>query len=73
MFLGDRCKYKVTSLVGNSKVMAQRYRTWLLRGSRITLRFDFGNKNIANHLEGEWEKLQMILRDFFYPILQGFN
>jgi hypothetical protein len=35
-----------------------------------TLRFLFGNTNITNHLEREWEKLQMILRDFFYPILR---
>ena len=60
-----------TSLVGNSKVMAHALPNLVAPVDRkYTLRFLFGNTNIANNLERGWEKLQMILRDFFYPVLR---
>jgi hypothetical protein len=71
VFCGIRCMSTRTSLVGNSKVMAHALPNLVAPVDReYTLRFLFGNTNITNHLEWEWEKLQMILRDFFYPILR---
>jgi hypothetical protein len=71
VFRGIRCMATGTSLVGNSKVMAHALPNLVAPVDRqYTLQFLFGNKNIANHLEGEWERLQVILRDFFYPVLQ---
>ena len=61
-----------TFLVGNSKVMAHALPNLVAPVDRQdTLRFLFGRTSITNHLEREWEKLQTILRDFFYPILQA--
>ena len=72
VFRGIRCMATGTSLVGNSKVMAHALPNLVAPVDReYTLRFLFGNTNIANDLEREWEKLQMILRDFFYPILRA--
>ncbi len=34
-----------------------------------TLQFLFGNKNSNNQIEREWERLQKILIEFFYPVL----
>ncbi len=72
VFRGIHCMATGTSLVGNSKVMAHALPNLVAPVDRqYTLRFLFGSTNIANHLEREWEKLQMILRDFFYPILRA--
>jgi hypothetical protein len=71
LFCGILCMSTGTSLVGNSKVMAHALPNLVAPVDReYTLQFLFGNKNITNHLEREWEKLQMILRDFFHPILR---
>jgi len=71
LFRGIRCMATGASLVGNSKVMAHALPNLVAPVDRqYTLQFLFGNKNIANDLEREWGKLQMILRDFFHPILQ---
>jgi hypothetical protein len=72
VFRGIRCMATGTSLVGNSKVMAHALPNLVAPVDReYTLRFLFGSTNIANDLEREWEKLQMILRGFFYPILRA--
>lgn len=72
VFRGIRCMATGTSLVGNSKVMAHALPDLVAPVDReYTLRFLFGNTNIANDLEREWEKLQMILRDFFYPVVRA--
>ncbi|GFO83396.1 MAG: hypothetical protein A49_30230 [Methyloceanibacter sp.] len=72
VFRGIRCMATGTSLVGNSKVMAHALPNLVAPVDReYTLRFLFGSTNITNSLEQEWEKLQTILRDFFYPILRA--
>ena len=72
VFCGIRCMSTGTSLVGNSKVMAHALPNLVAPVDReYTLRFLFGNTNIANDLEREWEKLQVILRHFFYPIVRA--
>lgn len=72
VFCGIRCMSTATSLVGNSKVMAHALPNLVAPVDReYTLWFLFRNTSITNHLEREWEKLQMILRDFFYPILRA--
>ena len=72
VFRGIRCMATGTSLVGNSKVMAHALPNLVAPVDReYTLRFLFENTYITNHLEREWKKLQMILRDFFYPILRA--
>lgn len=59
-----------TSLVGNSKVMAHALPNLVPPVDRqYTLRFLFGNTNIRNELEHEWDRLQLILQNFFYPIV----
>jgi hypothetical protein len=35
-----------------------------------TLTFLFGNKQITNDLQWEWEKLRLVLQDFFHPLAQ---
>lgn len=71
IFRGIRCMASGTSLVGNSKVMAHALPNLVAPVDReYTLRFLFGSTNVLNHLEREWDKLQMILREFFYPILR---
>src|SRR5262245_60349385 len=71
-FFRLRCMATGTSLVGNSKVMAHALPNLVAPVDReYTLRFLFGRTNIANDLESEWAKLQVILRDFFYPIARA--
>jgi hypothetical protein len=36
-----------------------------------TLTFLFGNKQIANDMEKEWQKLRQILQGFFHPVVQN--
>src|SRR5262249_40947513 len=61
-----------TSLVGNSKVMAHALPNLVAPVDReYTLRFLFGSTSIANDLDREWEKLQAILREFFYPVVRA--
>jgi hypothetical protein len=72
VFCGIRCMATGTSLVGNSKVMAHALPNLVPPVDReYTLRFLFGSGNITNNLESEWKKLQMILRHFFYPVVQS--
>jgi hypothetical protein len=61
-----------TSLVGNSKVMAHLIPNLVPPIDReYTLKFLFGNGQIKNDIEAEWDKLKQILLGFFYPILQS--
>jgi hypothetical protein len=72
VFRGIRCMATGTSLVGNSKVMAHALPNLVPPVDReYTLRFLFGSGNIANDIDREWEILQAILRDFFYPIVRS--
>jgi hypothetical protein len=71
VFCGIRCMATGTSLVGNSKVMAHALPNLVAKVDReYTLRFLFGSTNIADDLEREWEKLRLILRAFFYPVVR---
>jgi hypothetical protein len=36
-----------------------------------TLTFLFGHGQIVNGIDSEWQKLQSMLRGFFYPVLQS--
>jgi hypothetical protein len=72
VFRGIRCMATGTSLVGNSKVMAHALPNLVAPVDReYTLRFLFGTTNIFNDLEREWEKLEVILRDFFYSVVRA--
>lgn len=72
VFHGLRCMATGTSLVGNSKVMAHALPNLVVPVDReYTLRFLFGKTNIVNDREGEWQKLQVILREFFYPVIHA--
>jgi hypothetical protein len=72
VFRGIRCMATGTSLVGNSKVMAHALPNLVPPVDReYTLRFLFGSTNIANDIDREWEKLEIILRRFFYPIARS--
>ena len=69
VFFGIRCMASGTSLVGNSKVMAHLLPNLIPPVDReYTLKFLYGNGQITNGLEVEWDKLSAILRGFFYPI-----
>jgi hypothetical protein len=71
VFRGIRCMATGASLVGNSKVMTHALPNLVAPVDReYTLRFLFGSTNIANDLEREWEKLQVILRDFFHQVVR---
>lgn len=72
IFCGIRCMATGTSLVGNSKVMAHALPNLVPPVDReYTLRFLFGNGNITNGIDREWQKLETILREFFYPAVQS--
>jgi hypothetical protein len=72
VFSGVRCMATGTSLVGNSKVLAHALPNLVPPVDReYTLRFLFGNKNIANDISKEWNKLQSILLHFFYPVVRS--
>jgi hypothetical protein len=72
VFRGIKCMTTRTSLVGHSKVMAHALPKLIAPVDRqYTLRFLFNKGSIANHPEREWQKLQEILRDFFYPIIRA--
>jgi hypothetical protein len=72
VFYGIRCMATKASLVGNSKVMAHALPNLVAPVDRhYTLRFLFGNKNNNNQIEREWERLQVILAEFFYPVLDA--
>ena len=69
VFFGIRCMASSTSLVGNSKVMAHLIPNLIPPVDReYTLNFLYGNGQITNGLEVEWNILSTILRGFFYPI-----
>jgi hypothetical protein len=69
IFCGIRCMASGTSLVGNSKVMAHLLPQLIPPIDReYTLKFLFRNGQIINGLEGEWNKLAQILKEFFYPL-----
>lgn len=71
VFRGIRCMATRTSLVANSKVMAHALPSLIVPVDRqYTIRFLFGTTNIVNDVEREWEKLKIILREFFYPLLR---
>lgn len=58
-----------TSIVGKSKVMAHLVPNAIAPVDReYTLKFLFGNGNIANDLDKEWLLLRKIHEEFFYPI-----
>ncbi len=72
VFVGIRCMASGTSLVGNSKVMAHALPNLVPPVDReYTLTFLFGHGQIINGLDSEWQKLESILRGFFYPVLQS--
>lgn len=61
-----------TSLVGNSKVMAHALpRLVPPIDRRYTLKFLFGNDQIVNDIDGEWDTLKAILSEFFYPVARA--
>jgi len=69
LFCGLKSMASGTSLVGNSKVMAHALPKLIPPvDRRYTLRFLFGTTNVTNDLAWEWDKLQLILREFFYPL-----
>ena len=70
IFCEIRCMASGTSLVGNSKVMAHLLPNLIPPVDReYTLKFLFGHGRIINAVEAEWTTLQLILTDFFYPII----
>lgn len=72
IFVGIRCMASGTSLVGNSKVMAHALpRLVPPMDRRYTLKFLFGNGRVVNGIDGEWETLKTILREFFYPVARA--
>ena len=72
IFIGIRCMASGTSLVGNSKVMAHALPNLVPPVDReYTLTFLFGHGQIINGLDIEWQKLQSMLRGFFYPVLHS--
>jgi hypothetical protein len=72
IFRGIRCMATATSLVGNSKVMAHALPNLVPPVDReYTLRFLFGGTSISNDIDREWEKLETILRGFFYPLVRS--
>lgn len=69
IFRGIRVMATNTSLVGNSKVMAHLLPSLVAPIDReYTLRYLFGNGNIQNDLDGEWQLLRKIHVEFFYPV-----
>src|SRR5258708_30947795 len=61
-----------TSLVGNSKVMANLLPQLVPPVDRkYTLTFLFRSGQIANNLQSEWIMLKRILEDCFYPMLRS--
>jgi hypothetical protein len=72
VFCGIRCMASGTSLVGNSKIMAHLLPNLIPPVDReYTLNFLFGNGQVINGIEVEWQKLVQILREFFYPVVQS--
>lgn len=72
IFRGIRCMATKTALVGNSKVMAHALPNLVPPVDReYTLKFLFGNGNITNDLDWEWQKLETILRGFFHPVVES--
>lgn len=71
VFLGIECMRSGTSLVGNSKVMAHALPALVPPVDReYTLRFIFGRTDIRNDRVREWDTLELLLREFFYPALE---
>lgn len=69
VFVGIRCMATGTSLVGNSKVLAHALPRLVPPVDReYTMNFLFGSAYIDNDIEREWEILQKILCEFFYPV-----
>lgn len=59
----------LTSIVGNSKVMAHLRPNVIAPVDReYTMKFLFGTGNIANDLDAEWHLMRKIHEEFFYPI-----
>jgi len=71
MFCEIRCMATGTLLVGNSKVLAHLLPNLVPPVDReYTLTFLFGNKQITNDIDREWQKLRQILECFFHPVVQ---
>lgn len=71
LFCGICCMKTSISLVGNSKVMAHALPNLIPPVDReYTLNFLYGSGAIKNGKDGEWERLEEMLRNFFYPVLQ---
>jgi hypothetical protein len=69
LFTGIKCMRTATSLVGNSKVLAHALPNLIPPVDReYTLRFLYGRTEIKNDLDLEWNKLEEMLRGFFYPV-----
>jgi hypothetical protein len=69
LFFGIDVMASGTSLVGNSKVMAHALPHLIPPVDReYTLNYLYGNGNIQNDKEKEWEKLKEIVTTFFLPI-----
>ncbi len=69
LFFGIKAMATGTSLVGNSKVIAHALPKLVAPVDReYTLTFLFGNGQIRNEKEAEWNKLRQILEHFFYPV-----
>ena len=72
VFCGIRCMATRTSLVGNSKVMAHLLPNLIPPVDReYTLTLLFGHGRITNGIEREWDKLAVILDEFFYPVVRS--
>jgi hypothetical protein len=70
VFVRLKCMASGTSLVGNSKVLADALPALVPPVDReYTLKMLFGHGNIKNDIESEWRVLELVLREFFYPIV----
>ncbi len=69
IFKTIRVMESMTSIVGNSKVMAHLLPSVIAPVDReYTMKFLFGTGNITNDLDAEWRLMRKIHEEFFYPI-----
>lgn len=69
VFKGIKVMASGTTIVGNSKVMAHILPNLIAPIDReYTFYYLFGKKGFQNDLEREWQLMNKILSDFYYPI-----
>lgn len=70
VFRGIKVMATGTSIVGNSKVMHHMMPNIVPPIDRAyTLRYLWGNTNIANDVDGEWQTMRDIISTFFIPVI----